>query len=47
MRVCFEKEIDGRIREEHPLVLGQLLSGGCLGREKGGQSDLIGGQEPD
>lgn len=48
MRMCFKKEIERwEDKGEHKWVLGQFLSGGCLGRENGGQHELIGGQEQD
>lgn len=48
MRMCFKKEIERwEDKGEHKWVLGQFLSGGCLGRENGGQRELIGGQEQD
>lgn len=48
MRVCVEEEIERwEDRGEHKLVLGQFLSGGCMGRENREQSDVIGEQGQD
>lgn len=48
MRMCFKKEIERwEDKGEYKWVLGQFFFGGCLGRENGGQRELIGGQEQD